>query len=140
MMIAITATPPAAPPATAAALELLPPGCGAGPMTSPGRTSGVSIKWSEIVTRGKDRGDDAHHRRHTIRWGPKCSRPRVRCDYRATEGTLATYCDIEKSPVRNTNPGRDRVWKPAGQTQCQTQQFSLLPQGAHDEGGKVVVQ
>jgi hypothetical protein len=53
---------------------------------------------------------------------------------------LATYYDIEKSPVRNTYPRRDRVWEPAGQLQCQTQDSeSLLPQGTHDEGGRVVL-
>jgi hypothetical protein len=34
---------------------------------------------------------------------------------------LATYCDIEKSPLRNTYPQRDRVWEPTGQLQCQKQ-------------------
>ena len=53
MTMVITAIPPTAPPAMAAALELLPPECGVPPMTSLGRTSGVSIKRSEIVTRGK---------------------------------------------------------------------------------------
>jgi hypothetical protein len=36
---------------------------------------------------------------------------------------LATYCDIEKSPLRNTYPRRDRVWEPAGRSQCQMQQI-----------------
>jgi hypothetical protein len=72
----ITATPAAAPPAMAPVFELLPVGSGVddpvedgckdvavvdtleGPMSEPGRTSGVSIKkrWSEIITREKTGG------------------------------------------------------------------------------------
>jgi hypothetical protein len=37
------------------------------------------------------------------------------------ENVVATYCDIEKCPVRNTCPQRDRVWEPEGQLQSQTQ-------------------
>ena len=93
--MAIAATPPAMPPAIAPAFELLPPEDGVGPMREPGRISGVSIKWSETVTKGKDRGDDAHHRRITNRRGSNCFRSGLRCDYSATEEILATYCDIE---------------------------------------------
>jgi hypothetical protein len=60
--------------------------------TSGGPSSGESIEkmLSETVTSGKrkDRGDGAHHPRHTKCWGSKCSRSGVCCDYGATEGKL----------------------------------------------------
>lgn len=61
-----------------------------GPRIVPGLISGKSIKkWrSKTVTKGKRiyRGDDAHHRRHTILWGPNCLYSGMFCDYGATEG------------------------------------------------------
>ena len=90
MAMVITATPPMTPPAMAPVFDLPPPEVGVddpvedgfkeyvgvadtpeetleGPMTLPGPSSGVSIKtWSETATRGKDWGEDAYHRQHTI--------------------------------------------------------------------------
>jgi hypothetical protein len=53
---------------------------------------------------------------------------------------LATYCDIEKCPMRKTHPRRDRVWVPVGRLQSQNAIDFLMPKGTHDPGGRVFVQ
>jgi hypothetical protein len=58
----------------------------------------------------------------------------------ATEGNLATYCEIENCPMRKTRPRRDRVWVPAGRLQRQNAIDCLMSQRTHDPGGRVFVQ
>jgi hypothetical protein len=54
-----------------------------GPRIQPGETSGESIKQvgkSIVGDKKKDRGDDAHHRRHSICRGSNCPQSGVCCE------------------------------------------------------------
>ena len=145
-MMEITAIPPTTPPAIAPVFDLWP--TLEGPRIAPGASSGLSIKIGGVRTRsetreGKDKGEGAHHRRNMIRWGSTCSHSDVCAVIKVynTKG-IATYCDIDKRPTRNTYPRRNRVWKPASQFQCESQQVFcfLKSQGTHDPAGRAVVQ